>query len=321
MTVEYWNGSTGFFRQARNWSEATAPSAGDELYAQSGSIILRGGSFGSADARTSIGLIGDTVDSEPTLTLRNVTLTNVSINNALPLYTGPFSDTPPGYYAAKYGAVQIVGTVTNDGGVIEAGRLGRGNGGSLTINLKGHATLVNTGSLEAVGGYQLNVSGNGGSTLENDGTINSVGGPIVISTHLTGVGTVEVLPGGIPYSSSVEINAAVDAGQTFEIQRGALQLDEPLSFLGQVQLVGNGVVVLEGLPAASWDAVDDKVEFFNAAGETIDTLQVTTPDEGATLAVFSKPASTGSAEVGVLVLHPGQGTNGFNFLPNNNPSA
>lgn len=149
MSVEYWDGSTGYFRHARHWSQSATPSAGNELHAQSGNITLKGGTFGSADARTTIGLTGDTVAGAPSLTLKNVTLTNVAVSEAPPLYNGPYKDTQPGYYPAKYGTLHIVGTATNDGGLLEGRRNSLGPVANFGIVMDTGATLTNNGALAA----------------------------------------------------------------------------------------------------------------------------------------------------------------------------
>jgi len=77
------------------------------------------------------------------------------------------------------------------------------------------------------------------------------------------------------YSGNLEINAAVDAGQSFHLNRAVLQVDQPVGFLGQFDAVpsqGGGEVRLEGLCAASWDVNGSSVEVFDAAGSVIDTV-------------------------------------------------
>ncbi len=319
MSVEYWNGSTGSLRQARNWSQATTPAAGDALYAASGNMILSGGTFGALPVRTTIGLTGVTAAGAPSLTLNNVTLTNVAISEAPPLYAGPYNEAPLGYYSPKYGILQIVGAVTNDGGLIEGGRNSLGPAAGLNIVMATGATLINKGVLAAYPAGQLTIAGHGPATVENDGTINATGGKVTISTHLTGVGNVYTsAAGGGGFSGSVELNAAVDAGQTFHISQGSLQIDQPRSFLGRVDLGPTqfgGTVRLERLDAASWDAKGSLFELFNAAGKVVDTLQFTTPQTSATLIVSS--ISDAAYGPGVSIAsHPfGPPATGANVLP------
>ncbi len=319
MSVEYWNGATGSFRQARNWSQAARPAAGDELYAGSGSITLRGGTFGSADARTTIGLIGDTADGAPSLTLKNVTLRNVAISEAPPLYSGPRDEAPAGYYMPKYGTLRIVGTVTNDGGLIEGGRNSLGPAASLNVVLDRGATLINRGSLAAFPAGQLTIGGRGSGTVQNDGSISAAGGNVTVSTHVSGVGDFYTgAAGGGMFSGNVEINAAVDAGQTFHISQGSLQIDRPHSFLGQIDLGPTqfgGLVRLETLNAASWDTKGKLLELFNAAGKVIDTLQFTTPQSEATLVVRTMPDATCGHVVTIASQHPASPTTGGDILP------
>ncbi len=317
MSVEYWDGSTGYFRHARHWSQAATPSAGDELYAQSGNITLKGGTFGSADARTTIGLIGDAMAGAPFLTLKNVTLTNVAISEAPPFYNGPYKDAPPGYYSAKYGTLHIVGTVTNDGGSLEGGRNSLGPAASLSIVMDTGATLINNGALAAYPAGHLTIAGHG--KVENNGTINAAGGTVAISTHLTGTGdTYTSAAGGGGFSGNVELNAAVDAGQTFYISQGSLQIDRPHRFLGQIDLGPTqfgGTVRLEGLKAASWDATGNLVEFFNDAGKVVDTLRFTAPQDSTTLAIYVTPDAAHGTRVNIVAAQPFGAPTGAAILP------
>ncbi len=290
IMVKNWQARGGSFSVARNWSPSQSPVAGDNLYIQSGMAVLAGQTFGSAGVQTTIGLTGASAAGAPTLALANVTLTNVKISEAPPAYIGPLSSAPSGYYNATYGTVTVAGKVVNDGGVIEGGRDFR-LGTSLNVSLQPGSTLVNKGVLLADALSQLNVTGHSGSKLENDKTIYAAGGTVTVSAHLTGVGEVDVVNSGPGLSSEVELNAAVDAGQTFRIQRGVLQIDQPANFLGQVDLSGtpSGQVRVEGLSAASWDTKGSMLELFDAAGSRIDTLRFTTPQDPTKLLVYSAP--------------------------------
>ena len=253
----------------------------------------------------------------PVLTLANITLTNVAINEAPAVYTGSPDHAPPGYYAPKHGVLQVIGKVINNGGVIEAGRNNRIGGGSLDIVLERQTTFINKGIIETYADNQLTITGTDHSKLENDATINAFGGPVVISTHLTGVGTVNVENAGVGLESSVELSAAVDAGQTFHLYRGPLQLDAPASFLGQVSIdaQGGGSVRLEGLTAASWGAHADLVEFFDNAGKVVDTLRFTSPQDATTLAIYTTPDATYGSTINVVNAHPFGAPAGAFILP------
>ncbi len=92
------------------------------------------------------------------------------------------------------------------------------------------------------------------------------------------------------YSGNLEINAAVDAGQSFHLNRAVLQVDQPVGFLGQFDAVpsqGGGEVKLEGLSAASWDVNGSSVEVFDAASSVIDTVGPTASQDPSTLTVYT----------------------------------
>ena len=307
MSIKNWNAATGSFMVSRNWSSLNAPVAGDDLYLQSGTAILAHRTLGSAAAITTIGLIGATAASAPVLVLQDITLKNVKLSEAPPHYQGPVGASPPGYYAAKFGMIWIKDTVTNDGGMIEGGRDSLGPATGLKILLNPGAALINKGTLAAFPAGQLTVSGSGAARVQNDGSINALGGKVIISTHLTGVGSISTSnSGGGGYSGSVEVNAAVDAGQTFHISQGSLQIDQPLKFLGKIDLGASqlaGTVRLEGLNAASWDVKGSLLELFNAAGTFIGSLQFTTQQSKATLVVSNLPDPSYGHAVSVTASH------------------
>ncbi len=263
------------------------------LYMSSGLSIVAGQTFGSPDISTAISLIGDTAAGQPMLALWNSTLRNVDISNTPAPYTGPTA--PADYYTAKYGTVWIGGTVINDGGTMEAARGSRVGGNNLTLAVQQGSTLVNKGTLSGGPNSQLTITGSAGSTVENDGTISGGGGAVVISAHLTGTGSLYVQNAGVGLDSRIELKSATDAGQTVQIERGTLQLDQPATFLGQIGLPEAGVlggVFLERLSPASWDVKGNMLELFNGAGTRIDTLRFTTPETQASLAVYERPDPT-----------------------------
>ena len=300
MSIKTWNVRFGLFSSATNWAPAEAPVAGDALVIQRGAAIIANQAFGSASARSTIGLVGQAVTDSPALVLWNATLNNVLVDNATP-------GSSPDYGPAKHGTILVAGRVTNDGGTLEAGR---GNllfgGDSLSITLLQGATLINKGSLYASPGNQMTVAGGNGSVLENDGSINAAGGTITVSARLTGIGDVFV-GRGAQHGANVELKAAVDAGQTFHIQQAGIQVDQPLSFLGTIDanLQQSGTVKLEGLTAASWDVKGSAVELFDAHGSVIDSLRFTAPPDPAMLAVYSSPDPTYGSAVVISSSHLG----------------
>ena len=307
MSVKSWKAPVGLFSSARNWSPSEAPVAGDKLYIQSGTAVLFNTTFGSDDAETSIGLIGPTTENSPQVIAYNVTFKNVDINNISPPYT---DQAPADYYSLKHGRLFVGGTVTNDGGSISTvSNQGSGGRNSIDITVGPGSTLINKGTISVNVGSTMTITGYGGSTVENNQLIRCASGDMTISTHLTGTGVIGVSGGALggAYGGSLEIDAAVDAGQTVSLGRAVLQLDQPLSFMGQVSAdpsFGGGRVDLEGLSAASWGVNGSSVEFFDAAGSLVNTLRFTTPQDAGALAVY---ATTDPAYGSVVSIGSGGG--------------
>lgn len=295
MSVKNWNAPVGLFSSPYSWSPNEAPVAGDNLYIQSGTAAIFNMTFGSNDIKTSIGLTGLTTENSPQLIAYNVTFKNVDINN----------DALESQHSPKHGRLFVGGTVTNDGGsILAASYQDFSIRNSLDITVAPGSTLINKGTLGAGTGSSMTIAGYGGSKLENDGQIQCSSGSMTISTHLTGTGTISVGGGamGGAFSGSLEINASVDAGQTISLSRATLQLDQPASFLGQIEADpshGGGEVKLEGLSAASWDVNGSSIEFFNTAGSIVDTLRFTTPQDPGALAVFTMADPTYGSVVSV----------------------
>ncbi len=300
MTAKNWNASYGLFSSGANWTPGGAPAPGDTLDVPSGVPILFNQTFGSASVASSIGLTSTDASQPSKLVAWNTTLTNVTINNT-PFYSGPVGQWPANYTTPRHGVLLVGGTTTNDGGTITSERyVITGQpiyDNSLDIVVAPQSTLINKGSINAGLEDTTTVSGYGGSALENDGRILANGGKVTISTDLTGTGSVEA-SGGSRSPGSLELGAAVDAGQTINLTFGSLQIDQPASFLGQVAL-GRGGVVLEGLQAQSWDLSGNAMEFFDAAGAVIDTLRLATPTDPATLNVYATSNATYGSAVSV----------------------
>ena len=298
MADKNWDATVGLFSSADNWTPNGAPAAGDRLYIPSGTALLFNTAFGSPDTPSSIGLTSASASQPSRLVAWNVTLTNVTLDNAPAPASGQ-----SGGYAGQSGALVVGGEVTNDGGLIEAGR---GNlllpGNSLDIVVAPYSTLVNKGSVGATPGNTMAISGYDGSALENDGAVFAAGGTVTVGTDLTGVGSVNLSKGPPGFGGFVEVQAAVDAGQTFNLSYGAgLQIDQPMRFLGSVSLQG-GQVSLEGLSAQSWDENGSVIDLFDASGSVIDTLSLAAPQDPSSLKVAVAPDPTYGSVVSVGTL-------------------
>ncbi len=260
-----WTGSNGGFRNGHNWSPDGAPTVGDGLTIAEGTARLRGGSFGSADAQTTISLTGY-ADRPASLLVANATLTNVAIN-----------ESAPDYNALKTGTLAIKGHVVNDGGSFVAAGNGpqhSNHGGNvLDIEMQPGAKLVNEGVIRADPGTSVNIDGSDGR-VENDGAIGAYGGTVTIASRLTGTGDV-VSSENMMLGGSVELKSAVGAGQTVHLDRGTVQIDAPQSFLGSLDIPAyRGFATLEGLGATSWATDGNLLELFNGSGALADTVRL-----------------------------------------------
>lgn len=267
MSAKTWNAWAGLFSSPRNWTPDGAPAAGDSLYIQSGTAIMANQTFGSDSTLSTISFAAPLGSDTPKLVMLNVTLRNVRIDES------PAPSADQTLNVSYRGSILIAGSVTNDGGTIEAGR-GNIPRGSLDITIAPGSTLINKGTIYSSPGAEMTLSGSDGSTLENDRIINAAGGSLIISTHLTGTGDVYASRGQMR-APHLELKEAVDAGQTFHLFEAVLQIDQPASFLGQIDesLQQSGLVELKGLTAASWDINGSSIEFFDAADSVIDTLR------------------------------------------------
>ena len=292
--MKFWNGSDGGFRSGHNWSPGGAPEAGDSLSIADGTAMLRGGSFGSADARTTIHLTGD-ADQPASLLVANATLTNVAIDEVTGI---------PGDYAAKTGILVIKGQVVNDGGSFVA----EGNvavGHVLDIEMQPHARLVNDGVIAADPAASLNIDGSD-ARVENDGTIGAYGGTVTIASRVTGTGDV-ISTDGMILGGRIEFESGVGAGQTVHIERGAVQIDAPQSFLGSLDLPAySGFASLEGLNAASWATDGSLLELFDRSGALADTVRLTPQASPVDLKVSAITDPTYGSGVLISAAPPGQ---------------
>ncbi len=297
MAAKNWDAAAGLFSSAQNWSPNEVPAAGDSLYVPSGTAILFNSTFGAPDTPSGIGLTSGSASQPSQLVAWDAALEDVTLDNSPPLYSGPASGRPADDFTGRHGVLVVGGEVTNDGGTIEAGR---GNlllpGNSLDIVVAPYSTLINKGSVGATPGNTMAISGYDGSALENDGQVFAAGGAVTVGVDLTGVGSVSLSKGPPGFGSSVEVQAAVDAGQTFDLGLGTgLRIDQPMSFLGSVSL-GDGQVALEGLQAQSWDENGSAIDFFDGSGGLIDTLRLAAPQDPSSLKVAVAPDPTyGSA--------------------------
>ena len=306
--LKNWTGSDGGFRHGDNWLPSGTPAAGDELIIAEGTARLRGGSFGSADASTIIHLAGNT-DQPATLLVANATLTDVAIDEG---------NGTPGDSSPHTGTLVIKGHVVNEGGSFLAAGNGPGhanNGGNvLDIEMQPRASLVNDGQIAAFPGASLNIDGGDGRVV-NDGTIAADGGTVTIASRVTGTGDIVSSEGQL-LGGRVELESGVGAGQTVHLERGTVQIDEPQSFLGSLDVPAySGFATLEGVDAASWATNGSLLELFNGSGALADTVRLTPQANPVDLKVSAITDPTFGAGVSVTAVPPGAPYNGPNLLP------
>ncbi len=105
---------------------------------------------------------------------------------------------------------------------------------SLSVTLNGGAALsVNGGSLGRAA--SLVVNGSPGSTVVNTGILSlSNTAQFAIHADLAGAGTIQSVPAADSSGVTIELDGAVSAAQTVQLDGGTLQLDQPMRFMGTV---------------------------------------------------------------------------------------
>ena len=237
MATKTWNGRDGVFAVDANWTQQAAPVAGDTAVISAGTVsaagVLPGFLTVSVNAPNGV---------SPTLLLSSATL--------------PASDLIAITAGTAGTALQVRGTVNNQGSIAMGGSLGLvsvriGDSGQSTA-----ATLVNSGSILVNANLHVAVGSAKGDRLENNGLI-SVHSPgstpllAYVSAAITGTGTVS-----LGQYVTFEAAGAVAAGQNVVFEPGSagattLRIDAGAQFGGAITGFGMGDTIQ--LVGSRWD--------------------------------------------------------------------
>ena len=253
------------------------PNPGDTLVLTGGSFTAPGGLSG-----VTVYLNGSTQAASAHLAMQGGTVGALKLT----------SFTDPTRYSS-YGTLDATGNVTVASPLQWGGRV---SPGLLTVNLGAAATLnLNGGALGR--GASFVVNGSTGSTVANTGALSLSGvSQFAIHASLAGGGSIGSVAGSDMSGVRIELDGAVSAGQTVQLNGGTLQLDQPMRFMGTVAGL---ITSAPGGPASQLQLMHTTVtgtSFQGGAG-------------AGNLSVFTRDPGTGAA--GTAVIHVGG-----SFAPN-----
>ncbi len=199
---------------------------------------------------------------------------------------------------SKYGKLTVVGTVTIEGALRAGGRPAAP--GALAVTLNGAATLNLHGGRLA-DGASLVVTGPAG-TVTNAGTLSLANTrQFAIHANLAGAGTIQSVPTATSSGVTIELDGAVAAAQTVQLNGGTLQLDQPMRFMGTVAGL---VTSAPGGPASVL-----QLEHAKATGASFQQGA----NNAGTLSVSLQDLATGAAGVAVIHVAGSFASNAFAF--------
>ena len=323
MATSTWFGGYGRYGAARHWDPRGVPGAGDTAVIGGGEAVVRHG-----DVLATVVLGSLDAGSEPVLDLHNSSVSQLTMPADLPQQPYATAQSPP-----EYGTVRVFGhgsvgrlDIGAYANMVRApdpyGHVALTAQDRLTVALQGSATLdtafdVKDGSTLTVNGTEASSFNAANSTIE--------GGRVVVNAPLTGSGTILMTNGDVQYygaaeSGTLELGGSVGAGDTIDIRMGALQIDNPMAFAGQIDIradesvpgqpytFGAQSVMLENLSATaySFDDASHTMTLFNGA-DAVDQVRFT-PDVTAAFFGPGYSGHIGVAQTAEGVFLRGQGT-------------
>ena len=250
-------------------------------------LILTGGTFTAQGSRLS----GVTVYFNGQASVANLAVQDGSVGD---LTLSSFFNLPRSPGA---GTLDVAGTVTIEKPLHWGGRYAPD---SLDVTLNGGATLnVNGGNLGRAA--SLVVNGSPGATVVNTGTLSlSSTTQFAIHADLAGAGIIQSVPAPDASGVTIELDGAVSAAQTVQLDGGTLQLDQPMRFMGTVA----------GLVTSAPGGPASELQFMHT------TVTGTSFQGGAgagTLSVFTQDPGTGAAGTAVIHVSGSFAPNAFVF--------
>ncbi len=300
MAKRVWNGGTGDWFDAANWTTTTtdpsgAPLPGDAVIISSGTVSLPGpeaqdnGTF-DADAIT-LGTPGGpltTLDATDAILNRFLPIT--AIGSAAIIAHG-VSTLEDGIALADAGATLLLGSGPNGS---EAGDLVLTRTAGVSVSAGGTLDLEGAVTIQAGAGFTIPT----GAAVINNAAVAQIGTSTAIQGSLTGTGSWD-----LRFSTNLTFEGSVSAGQTvnFGGVDGGLRLASPASFSGAITGFSPGDLI--DLPTVSatnavYDAAAGTLSVDNGPGtatvatlarvQAADNALVATPDgSGGTLISYA----------------------------------
>ena len=298
MTSATWNGGFGLYGAPENWDTGVVPDAGDTATISSGEALAA-----FADIPATVLLGATDAGAAPALDLLSASASTLAMPHDLP--PPPYS---PNTSPAQYGTLNAWGdsrvSLIDLGAFANASRFGPPPyshpplfaADTLTVNLGWDSTLA--ASFDVREGSTLTVNGDDTSSFKAADSLVE-GGTAIVDAPLGGEGRITMTNGSAAYwgaadVGTLELGGAVGAGTTVDIRMGHLVIDQPMRFLGQVDIRADenapdlpgspynvyGVqdVVLKNLEATSYsfDDASHAMTLFNG-DQAVDQLRFT-PD-------------------------------------------
>ena len=221
-----WFGGTGNFSDPNDWTPTGSPEQTQTLVINAGRV--RAVNLTIINPMIQLG----SASSTPTLVLNNSTLANsntISVGILAP---------PDAGVSAR---VRVVGAV-RDEGTIGVGRsetdASQPSSAHLIVNIAQNSSFMlgESGRWNSLGGSTIYVNARGdNATFVNDGVIQPFGGTVTMNAPVSGQGSFLLGNNNSVSPGILEFRDSVASSETVRFGSGLLKLDEPLTFLGNIQ--------------------------------------------------------------------------------------